>query len=194
MTDFHLSQTIHIKEEIMNNSVLGNFLFAAAVAASLFTVTQAKADGTGPHIRDHRCNPYIRNPSRYCHHHQPWQPGGTQQQPNKPIRQVPNLDNIQTLQEVDSPPQQPSGPRPHKPRGNFQQFEFTSNTSSPSYGISCKQGSSIVRHQGFRHVRALDCNGPVYTYSGMKSRYSGARIQVNVNGQIVSVNYWIAKY
>jgi hypothetical protein len=89
-------------------------------------------------------------------------------------------------------PQQ-NGQRPRWPKRHFNQFQFANEAAGPSHGISCKQGRSIVRHQGFSHVRAIDCNGPIYSYRGMKSRYSGATIQVNLNGQIVAVNYWIAK-
>jgi hypothetical protein len=192
VTGFHLSETVIIKEKIMNKSTLGNVLFAATIASSLLTIAQAKADDTGPQIRDHRCHGY---PKPGCPHPATteWQPGGTQQPFNKPIRQVPNLDNVQTLQEVGPPPQSPSEQRPRWPKRHFNQFQFANEAPGPSHGISCKQGRSIVRHQGFSHVRAIDCNGPIYSYRGMKSRYSGATIQVNLNGQIVAVNYWIAK-
>jgi hypothetical protein len=32
--------------------------------------------------------------------------------------------------------------------------------------ISCAEARSIVRHQGFRNIRTLDCSAPNYRFSG----------------------------
>jgi hypothetical protein len=59
------------------------------------------------------------------------------------------------------------------------------------YGISCGEGRSIVRQHGFRMVRAIDCDGDVYSYKA-KGRHGRATVLVNMDGDIVAVNYWAA--
>jgi hypothetical protein len=54
-------------------------------------------------------------------------------------------------------------------------------------GISCQRGKRIVENAGFRNVRARDCNGKNYRYTG---RRKGDNFEIRVNsrnGRIVSV-------
>jgi hypothetical protein len=53
--------------------------------------------------------------------------------------------------------------------------------------ISCNRGAAAVRNAGFDRVRARDCNGDTYSYSGRKN---GATFLIGVNssgGRITSV-------
>ena len=54
-------------------------------------------------------------------------------------------------------------------------------------GISCGEGRSIVRHSGFRKVRALDCSSDVFTYSAKKHNQF-FKVFVNTDGNIVHVS------
>jgi hypothetical protein len=54
------------------------------------------------------------------------------------------------------------------------------------YGLSCGQASNVVREAGFRHVRAINCSGPTYSYKAM--RHGDAfKVKVTFRGDIVSV-------
>jgi hypothetical protein len=56
-----------------------------------------------------------------------------------------------------------------------------------SYGISCESGRDMVRNEGFRKVRAVDCDGRRYTY---RARQNGDTFIVKVSsrsGNIISV-------
>lgn len=35
--------------------------------------------------------------------------------------------------------------------------------------ISCQRGANIVRNNGYRNVRAIDCQGPRYTYRAVRN-------------------------
>jgi hypothetical protein len=55
-----------------------------------------------------------------------------------------------------------------------------------NYGMSCGEASNVVRAAGFRHVRALDCSAPTYSYKAM--RYGDVfKVKVDYRGAIVSV-------
>lgn len=57
------------------------------------------------------------------------------------------------------------------------------------YRISCREGSQIVRENGFRHVRAFDCDGRVYGFRA-DNRHGGAKIRMTNRGDIISVQYY----
>lgn len=52
--------------------------------------------------------------------------------------------------------------------------------------ITCDEGRRIVKHSGFRHVEAIDCDAPVFKYTAKKH---GHRVLVSVkdDGQIIKV-------
>jgi hypothetical protein len=54
-------------------------------------------------------------------------------------------------------------------------------------GISCKEGRSIVRHHGFKKVRAIDCSGDTFTYAARKHGQPFT-IDVNMDGDIIDVS------
>jgi hypothetical protein len=57
------------------------------------------------------------------------------------------------------------------------------------YGISCGEGRSIVRQNGFRHVRAMDCSGDVFVYSAKSNHGRRAIVSVNMDGEIDDVSF-----
>jgi hypothetical protein len=59
-------------------------------------------------------------------------------------------------------------------------------------GISCREGRSIVRHSGFRQVQPIDCSGMIFKYNAVSRRDGRATVLVNMDGDIVRVNYWAA--
>jgi hypothetical protein len=71
-------------------------------------------------------------------------------------------------------------PRHHYPR-------YDDEADYDNYGISCEEGRDQVRDSGFRKVRALDCDGPRYSY---RARRNGETFVVRVSsrsGNIISV-------
>jgi hypothetical protein len=54
------------------------------------------------------------------------------------------------------------------------------------YGMSCGQASNVVRAAGFRHVRAIDCSAPTYSYKAMRHG-DVFKVKVNFQGQILAV-------
>jgi hypothetical protein len=54
------------------------------------------------------------------------------------------------------------------------------------YGMSCGRASNVVRAAGFRHVRAIDCSAPTYTYKAMRHG-DVFKVRVNFRGEIVAV-------
>ncbi len=59
--------------------------------------------------------------------------------------------------------------------------------NSNNDGISCDEGRGIVRHSGFRKVRAMDCSSDVFTYSAKKYDQP-VKVFVNMDGNIVHVS------
>jgi hypothetical protein len=49
---------------------------------------------------------------------------------------------------------------------------------APDY-VSCSQARKVVRWNGFKGVKALDCSAPSYRFSGWKS---GKKYSIKVNG------------
>lgn len=50
--------------------------------------------------------------------------------------------------------------------------------------ISCRQGARIVRYEGFKRVRAVDCDGSTYSYYGFQR---GRMFQINVRSRDGSI-------
>jgi hypothetical protein len=87
----------------------------------------------------------------------------------------------------------PIGPRPpiEPPHHNWPNGPDHGqwDDNQDEYGISCREGRSIVRHSGFRHVKSVDCSGNIYRYNAT-SRDGRVTVLVNMDGDIVRVNRW----
>ena len=67
----------------------------------------------------------------------------------------------------------------------YAQVDVNINIGGRRRGITCSQGRRIVERRGFRNVRAIDCRGDTFRYSGRR-RGDSCRIDVRRrNGQIV---------
>ena len=175
----------------MSQFKFSHLFVATTLVLSFFSAASAIADDGGSQIGDHRCRDYIRG----CHFQVPWHPGGTQQNPNF-SNHFADLNNFGTLQQAEQanpvapPPMHPL--HPMRPQ-NFPQLVIETGLGQGQFSISCKQGRSIVRQQGFHHVQIANCGQYPFMYSAKTGAYSGASISVNANGKIVGTNYWIAK-
>jgi hypothetical protein len=105
-----------------------------------------------------------------------------------PPRHLPPVVVVQNPPLIVVDPIRPPVEPPHQnwPRDNGQW------DNQDQYGISCGEGRSIVRHNGFRRVRAIECSGDVFQYSAFSRRNGRATVSVNMDGDIVKVNYWAA--
>jgi hypothetical protein len=56
------------------------------------------------------------------------------------------------------------------------------------YGISCREGRHIVRHAGFRRVRAIDCRGRTFAYVGRRHGESHVIRVSRRSGRVVDVD------
>jgi hypothetical protein len=163
-------------EDKMKTAMISKmFICAALASATLFTIGTARA----LEVRDHRGCP-VFNPN--CHSVVVIPPRAPPPQP--PI-DVSNPD----IPPIYIPPtRQPKEP-PHFPGGNGGGV-WDDQTVDNEDGISCSEGRSIVRHHGFRRVRAADCNGDVFSYYA-QNRHGRATVDVNMDGEIVNVSYII---
>jgi hypothetical protein len=149
----------------------------ASVGFSIFATGNANA----VEVRDHRnCQTFDPN----CRDHR------------GPVIVVPPRDAPPIIVVQDPPPVQTEPPRiptepPHRRPHHDNPYEHDWDYVD-QYGISCQEGRSIVRHSGFRHVRATDCSGDVYSYTADSRRGGRATVLVNMDGEIIRVNYWIA--
>lgn len=97
------------------------------------------------------------------------------------------------LPPVDLPPlvigQPAPAPMPQPSSPNIDPNIYLGGGYDNSYddGISCGEGRSIVRHSGFRKVRAIDCSSDVFTYSAKKHNQL-FKVYVNADGNIVHVS------
>ena len=74
--------------------------------------------------------------------------------------------------------------RPHRPRPVI--IIDPIEMGSSHWGITCGQGRNIVRHSGYRRVRAIDCSGNKFTYSATRHGEVFG-VVVNMRGRIVDV-------
>jgi hypothetical protein len=158
-------------------------LVSATLVISLMTANAANAERVRDHrgcslldinCRDHR-GPVVVVPPR----HVPPPPVVVIDPP--PVRPLPPPVVV-----IDPPTHVPPGIPP----------VHTDPVSEPDYetepdGISCREGRQIVRQEGFRRVRAVDCDGPIYSYNATKRRHK-VTVLVNLDGDIVRVKYWDA--
>jgi hypothetical protein len=151
---------------------VGFSIFAAGNASAYTTRDHRICQASDPNCRDHR-GPVIVVPPR----------------------DIPPVIVVQDPPPIDPgpgpriPPEPPHRP-PHPPIPDDGGWAHAGDEGD--YGISCREGRAIVRHSGFRHVRAIDCSGDVFSYTADSRRGGRATVIVNMDGEIVRVNYWIA--
>jgi hypothetical protein len=154
----------------MRNTLSKLILSAAAItllSANFMTTAQARD------VRDHRiCQ--VLDPN--CRDHR----GPVIVVPPPPAPPVVVID----------PPIRPLPPiePPHRPHHDNPWAD-----DEGDYGISCGEGRRIVRQEGFRQVRAIDCSGDVFRYNAKSRRGGKATVLVNMDGDIIAVNYWAAR-
>jgi hypothetical protein len=56
------------------------------------------------------------------------------------------------------------------------------------YGVSCRGGAREVRHNGFRDVRAIDCDGRRYRYKATRYGRSYIVTVSSRSGEIIAVD------
>ncbi len=151
-------------------------LFAVLAFTATFGAANAETvrDHRDPQVRDHRTICVIGDPN--CRDHR------------SPIVVVPPRH----LPPVYEPPVVVVNPQPQPPvipidpgigNGHW------NDDQDDDYRISCREGRQIVRENGFRHVRAFDCDGRVYGYRA-DNRHGGAKIRMTNRGNIISVQYY----
>jgi hypothetical protein len=109
-----------------------------------------------------------------------------------PPRDIPPIIVVQDPPPVQTePPRIPPEPphrRPHFPTPD--EGDWAHAGDEGDYGISCREGRRIVKRNGFRSVQPIDCDGNVYRYNAISRRGARATVLVNMDGDIVRVNYW----
>ena len=153
----------------MSNSAIKS-LFAGLALTATFGAANAETirDHRSPEVRDHRVICVIGNPN--CRDHR------------RPVVVVPprHLPPVVVV-DTPQPPRVPIDPG----MGNGHWNDDHEN----DYRISCGEGRQIVRENGFRHVRAFDCEGRIFGYRA-ENRHGGAKIRMTNRGDIISVQYF----
>jgi hypothetical protein len=166
-------------------------LSATAIGLSSFAASSANA----LEIRDHR-RPHVMCLIAPC----PTYPGPVVVMPPPP----PGV-GTPPLVVVDPIPRPPTGPLvvvdpvrpqpwppiepPHRPHHSN---PWADNNYDSYDGITCNEGRRILRQHGFKKVRAMDCSGEIYRYQAFSRKHGPATVLVNMDGDIVRVNYWVA--
>jgi hypothetical protein len=52
--------------------------------------------------------------------------------------------------------------------------------------ITCKAAKSLVKDAGYKHVKRIECNGPVYTF---KAKKNGNKLVVAINA--ITKHIWV---
>jgi hypothetical protein len=156
------------QEEIEMNKSLSAFIFAAATLITGATpFTSANADTV---VRDHRTICVVDDQN--CRDHR-----GSVVVVPPIVRPEPPVTVI-----VDPV-------RPHPPVVVIDPIHVNQGhdqDDGDNFGISCGQGRNILRHEGFRYVRAYDCEGRYYRYFATKNRRA-VSVKMTNNGDIVSI-------
>lgn len=95
-----------------------------------------------------------------------------------------NLPSVQLPPIVISQPVPAPAPAPQPSGSNVDPGDYENASND---GISCDEGRNIVRHSGFRKVRAIDCSNDVFSYSAKKLDQR-VKVYVNADGNIVHVS------
>jgi hypothetical protein len=167
-------------ETKMPNLISKLILSAVAVTAlsmGVMNVSQARD------IRDHRnaCN--VLDPAN-CRDHRG--PDVVIPPPPAPAGPIVVVDPVPFPRPPIEPPHRPHHPQHPNPWAD-------NGDDEDSYdGITCGEGRRIVKHSGFKNVKALDCSGEIYKYKAFNRKHGPATVFVNMDGDIVRVNYWVA--
>jgi hypothetical protein len=148
---------------------VGYSILAAGNANALDIRDHRSCQQFDPNCRDHR-GPVIVVPPRPL--------------PPDVVVQNPPVIVVDPIRPPVEPPHQ-NWPQEHGQGHGYPQWD-----NQDEYGISCREGRSIVRHSGFRGVRAVDCSGDVFRYNAISRRGGRATVLVNMDGDIVRVKYW----
>lgn len=142
-----------------------------AVSASLGTASaETVRDHRSPEVRDHRTICVVGDPN--CRDHR------------GPVIVIPPRDNPPVI--VVDPLPRPPRPQPLPP---IDPGDGAGNGHHGHDRISCREGRQILRSEGFRHVRAFDCDGRVFGYRA-ENRRGGAKVRMTNRGDIISVQYF----
>lgn len=146
-------------------------LFAVLALTAAFGAANAETirDHRDPaQVRDHRTICVIGDPN--CRDHR------------RPVVVVPPRHlPPDVVADTPQPPRVPIDPGTGNGHWNDDQDD--------DYFISCREGRQIVRENGFRHVRAFDCEGRIFGYRA-ENRHGGAKIRMTNRGDIISVQYY----
>ena len=144
-------------------------LFAIlTIGASLGTANaETVRDHRTPEVRDHRVICIVGDPN--CRDHR------------GPVVVVPPRDNPPII--VVDPLPRP--PRPHpQPLPPIDPGDGAGNGHHDR--ISCSEGRQMLRWEGFRHIRAFDCDGRVYGYRA-ETRRDRVIVKMSNRGDILAV-------
>ena len=150
---------------------------SATVGATLISANSAQAF----EIRDHRfCQ--VLDPN--CPDHR----GPVVVVPPRPLPPNVVVQNPPTVI-IDPVRPQPVEPPHHQP--DAPHWNVTWDLGGDE-GISCAEGRSIVRQEGYRQVKVVDCSGDIYRYNAYSNAEGKVTVLVNMDGDIVRVNRWVA--
>jgi hypothetical protein len=161
-------------------------LFAVLALTATFGAANAETirDHRGPQVRDHRFDCVFGQPN--CPDHVVVVPPRPRPFPLPPVVVVDPQPPIVVVDPLPRPP------RPQPPVIPIDPGDGSGNWGGDQNGydyISCREGRQIVRENGFRHVRAFDCDGRVYGFRA-DNRHGGAKIRMTNRGDIISVQYY----
>lgn len=164
-------------------------LFAVLALTATFGAANAETvrDHRDPQVRDHRTICVIGDPN--CRDHRGpvvVVPPRPRPFPQPPVVVVDPQPPVIVVDPLPRPPRpQPPMPPLDPGMGNG----HWNDDQDDDYRISCREGRQIVRENGFRHVRAFDCDGRVYGFRA-DNRHGGAKIRMTNRGDIISVQYY----
>ena len=154
---------------MLNASVKSVFAILALGATLGAANAETVRDHRTPEVRDHRTICVIGDPN--CRDHR------------GPVVVVPPR-HLPSVVVVDTP-------RPHHPRPlPLPPMPPIDPGDGAGHGhhdrISCGEGRQILRWEGFRHIRAFDCDGRTYGYRA-ENRRGPVKITMSNRGNIISV-------
>ena len=159
--------------------MIRSIALSAVMAATLAGAAPALAQGAvggGPICSDASCNPRLRGI-----------PGAT-----NPPRELSGDPGYSRPDPKPRPPRPPRRP-PHPPYYPGPPPGYYRPAPPPYYyyeeRISCREARAIVRSEGFRNVKAIDCEGRQYQF---RATYRGRPVIVVISsrsGRILDVRY-----
>ena len=160
----------------MFNAASKTIFAVLALGASLGAANaETVRDHRSPEVRDHRVICVIGDPN--CRDHR------------GPVIVVPPRDNPPII--VVDPLPRPHHPRPlplppMPPMPPIDPGDGAGHGHGHHDRISCSEGRQILRWEGFRLVRAFDCDGRTYGYRA-EGRRGPVRIALTNRGDIIAI-------